>query len=204
MDNPRLQQKSGMTTPPPASAPAGIFANSTALVHCLQNVVSALLLERFLEIGMFYPLVAAKNVESWKGLVFSMFYCMLVFAMILAFKDTLEALILFENFKRHRDGKKEASTTTVAVDKTCAVVQHVDHGSTNTAWQAVTGLALHTFMNTAKPDATSADASTTKSEKEEDAKAAAGSSSDDDAIKQDAASASSSVRSSADTSDALA
>jgi hypothetical protein len=88
--------------------------------------------------------VAAQQVspvESWKGLSYNVFFCAFVLAMMLAFKGTLEALILFENLKRNRGTKKEA-TTTIVVHKDSAVVQHVDNGSTNTAWQTFAGYAL--------------------------------------------------------------
>ena len=191
-----------------------------ALVNCLQNVVNILLLVNFVELGMFYSCVAAKQVspvESWKGLCYNVFFCSFVLAMMLAFKDTLEALILFENSKRSRETKKEA-TTTITMHKDSAVVQHVDNGSTNTAWQTFAGYALSAFL--CKPDTKGAtpDASTKneanasmKNERAtrdafmkngDDAKAAASTASDDE-IKEDVASASSSTRSSADTSDAL-
>ena len=187
--------------------------HSSALVNCLQNVVNILLLVNFVELGMFYSCVAAKQVspvESWKGLCYNVFFCSFVLAMMLAFKDTLEALILFENSKRSRETKKEA-TTTITMHKDRAVVQHVDNGSTNTAWQTFAGYALSAFLS--KPETSTKNEANASMKNEfatrdaftkngDDAKAAASTGSDDE-IKEDVASASSSTRSSADTSDAL-
>lgn len=167
----------------------------------LQNVVNVLLLAYFIELGLFYSCMAAKLVspaESWKGLCYNVFFCLFVLAMMKSSWGTLEALILFENFKRNRETKeKEPTTTIIAVGKDGANVKHVDHGSsTNTAWTAAVCFVLNAFLSNpetkAENEATvkTPDASTNNNE----GKAAA-----DDA----ATSVSSSTRSSADTSDAL-
>jgi hypothetical protein len=150
-------------------------------------------------------------VESWKGLFYNMWISLLVGSIMMAFKDTLEVLILFENFKRARDGRKDA-TTIIAAGVDGVQIKHVNNGS---AWQAVAGLALHQFLNkvekneaeTAKTASTENEGETAKTastENEDDAKdATTPVSTGDDEIKQDAASASSSARSSAYTADLL-
>jgi len=178
----------------------------TTVVNCLLNVVYIGALVYFLETGMCWICIFAKNVspvQSLKGFAYNLFFCGLVYRLILDFKDTLECLIHFENFKRNRDGKKEA-TTTIAVDKAGAHFKHVDNGSTNTTWQAVAGLIIHRFMNKAEMnEAETAQAATPSSTAEDDIKQdATPSSTAEDDIKPDAASASSSARSTADTSDA--
>ena len=135
-------------------------------------------------------------VESWKGLIYNMWFGSLVLGMMLAFKDTLECLILFENAKRRQESRKDA-TTTFLVTKDGAQINHVDYGSNAPAWPAVAGLMVHKFMNKENEPT-----------KEEETKEATTPSSPttaepEDEIKQDAASASSSARSSADTSDVL-
>jgi hypothetical protein len=103
-------------------------------------------------------------------------------------------LILFDNAKRNKDGKKE-TTTTIAVDKAGAQIKHVDNGSTSTTWQTIACFILNGFLNKAATN----EAELAQNEQE----AATPSSTTEDEIKQDAASASSSARSTADTSDAL-
>jgi hypothetical protein len=131
----------------PASAPAlastaisvVLDKHLTTLVNCLQNVVYFLMLAMFVEVGMFFPCFAARDVspvESWKGLFFNVWYTVLVSGMMMAFKDTLEALLLFENHKRNRENRKEATTIIVA-NETGAQIQHTDNGSTTPAWPAV-------------------------------------------------------------------
>ena len=172
-----------------------------AVMNCLQNVVNVLLLAYFVELGLLYCWGASKLVspaESWKGLCYNVFFCLFVLAMMIAFKETLEALILFENFKRNRETKeKEATTTIIAVGKDGANVKHVDNGSsTNTAWQTIACYILGTVLS--KPETKMENEATVKtsdaSTNNNEGKAAA-----DDA----ATSVSSSTRSSADTSDAL-
>ena len=164
-------------------------------MKCLQNVVYVMMLLRFLELGVFYICLAAtivSPVESWKGLFYNMWFGSLVLGMMLAFKDTLECLILFENAKRRQESRKDA-TTTFLVTKDGAQINHVDYGSNTPAWPGVAGLMVHKFMNKENEPT-----------KEEEAKEATSPSSPpEDEIKQDAASASSSARSSADTSDVL-
>lgn len=172
-----------------------------AVMNCLQNVVNVLLLAYFIELGLFYSCMAAKLVspaESWKGLCYNVFFCLFVLAMMKSSWGTLEALILFENFKRNRETKeKEPTTTIIAVGKDGANVKHVDNGaSTNTAWQTIACYILGTVLG--KPETKAENEATVKtpdaSTKNNEGKAAA-----DDA----ATSVSSSTRSSADTADAL-
>lgn len=197
-----------MTTTAPAASDARsdmygmLERNFVVVMNCLQNVVNVLLLANFVELGLFYSCMAAKLVspaESWKGLCYNVFFCLFVLVMIKSFQDTLEALILFENFKRNRETKeKEATTTIIAVGKDGANVKHVDHGSsTNTAWQTIACYILGTVLG-AKYETKMENGPTVKtpdaSTKNNEGKAAA-----DDA----ATSVSSSTRSSADTADAL-
>lgn len=214
-----------MSSPVPAATPAHsqiyviLDKHLTTVMNCLQNVVYVGLLVYFLEVGMFWICFAADRVspmDSWKGFVYNLFFCVLVFSLMLVFKGTLEALILFENLKRNKEGKKEA-TTIIAVDETGAQIKHVDNGSTNTAWQTLAGFILHRFLNqvvtneaeTAQNEKEAKDATTPSSttedetaQNEEDAKeATTPAGKNEDEIKQDAASASSSTRSNADTSE---
>ena len=221
---PRLQRTSDMTAP--AAAPSQFLMldkHLTTIVNCLQNVVNVMMLLHFLEVGMFWICLAAtivSPVESWKGLFYNMWISLLVGSMMMAFKDTLEALILFENFKRARDGRKDA-TTIIAAGVDGVQIKHVNNGSTSTVWGTVAGLALQQFLNKVEKneDETTKAASTENeapAQNEDDAKAAStpvstgddeikqdAASTGDDEIKQDAASASSSARSSADTADVL-
>lgn len=179
----------------PAPAPSEIYLlfdkNFTTAVNFMQNVVYVFLLFHFLGLGI----TVAKTVspvDSWMALFFNMWVCTLMFAILLAFKDTLECLILFENAKRRQESRKDA-TTTFLVTKDGAQINHVDYGSNTPAWPGVAGLMVHKFMNKENEPT-----------KEEEAKEATSPSSPpEDEIKQDAASASSSARSSADTSDVL-
>jgi hypothetical protein len=139
-------------------------------------------------------------VESWKGLFYNMWFSVAVCSTMMALKDTLEVLILFENAKRHRDGRKDA-TTIISVNENSAQMKHVDNGLSSTAWQTVVGYILHQFLNKAGTNEgeNTKDAST---KSEDDAKSATTPvSTGEDEIKQDSASASSSARSSADTVD---
>jgi hypothetical protein len=134
---------------------------------------------------------------------------------MLAFKDTLETLLLFENAKRHRDGRKDA-TTMFVVDKDTVNIKHTDNGSATPAWPAVACYLIAKCLNekneskeqgqqasTQNEEATTPP-SATEDDIKQDAASASSSvrSSAEDDIKQDAASASSSARSSADTSEA--
>ena len=208
-----------MTPPAPSQAATVFDKHLTTVVNCLQNVVYVGLLVYFLEVGMYWICFAANQVSpaaSWKGFTYNIFFGVLVFSLMLVFKGTLEALICFENFKRNKDGNKEA-VTVIAVDKAGAQIKHVDNGSTNTAWQTLAGFILHRILNQAamneaetaqnEKDAKEATtpSNTTEDEtvrNEEDAKEATTTSgNNEDEIKQDAASASSSTRSNADTSE---
>jgi hypothetical protein len=195
-----------MAAPAPSQIATVLDKHLTTVVNCLLNVVYVGTLVYFLEIGMFWIWLAAKNVspvESVKGFAYNLWFGSLVSCMMLAFKGTLEYLILFENSKRNKEGKKE-TTTTIAVDKAGAQIKHVDNGSTNTTWQTLAGFVLHRFMNKAEMnEAETAQDATPSSTAEDDIKQdAAPSSTAEDDIKQDATSASSSARSTADTSDA--
>jgi hypothetical protein len=187
----------------PAPAPSEIFLlfdkNFTTAVNFVQNVVYVFLLFHFLGLGI----TVAKTVspvDSWMALFFNMWVCTLMFAILLAFKDTLECLILFENAKRRQESRKDA-TTTFLVTKNGAQINHVDYGSNTPAWPAVAGLMVHKFMN--KEDENNKDASAQNNEEEAKEATTPSSTIAEDEIKQDAASASSSARSSADTSDVL-
>lgn len=203
-----------MSSPVPAPAPAPAPASTaiavvldkhlTTLVNCLQNVVYFLMLAMFVEVGMFFTCFAARivsPVESWKGLFYNMWYSMLVFGMMMAFKDTLEALLLFENTQRRRDGRKDA-TTTITACKGGAKIEHLDNGSASTEWRTIACYILQGFLNKddEKSETKEQEAST---QSEPDAvEATTPPSRTEDEIKPDTASPSSSARSSADTSDA--
>jgi hypothetical protein len=154
-------------------------------------------------------------VDSWKGLLYNMWYGMLVFSMMQAFKDTLEALLLAEVAKRHRDDRKEA-TTYVAVDKDGASIKHVDNGMSISGFKTVAAYMITNYLAQSKPKEEQASAqnendakeASTPASTENDTKEAstpastendAKEASSEDEIKQDAASATSSTRSSADT-----
>jgi hypothetical protein len=205
-----------MTSPAPSQIATVLDKHLTTVVNCLQNVVYVGLLVYFLEVGMYWICFAANQVSpaaSWKGFAYNLWFGTLVIGMMRAFKDTLEALILFENLKRNQDGKKEAITV-IAVDKAGAQIKHVDNGSTNTTWATTACFILNGFLNKAatneaelaqneKEAATPSGATEDETAKnEEDAKEATTTSgNNEDEIKQDAASASSSTRSNADTSE---
>jgi hypothetical protein len=204
--NPRLQQKSGMASPA-APAPSDIFAtldrHLTSLVDCMRNAVYVTMLVYFVNTFIDRICLTAlivSPVESWKGLFYNMWFSVAVCSTMMALKDTLEVLILFENAKRHRDGRKDA-TTIISVNETSAQIKHVDNGLSSTAWETVVGYILHQFLNKAGTNEgeNTKDAST---KSEDDAKSATTPvSTGEDEIKQDSASASSSARSSADTVD---
>jgi hypothetical protein len=202
--------------PPPAPTPAStaitvlLDKHLTTLVNCLQNVIYFIMLVNFVEAGMFTSCFAAlivSPVESWNGLFYNMWYSMLVFAMMKAFKDTLEALLLFEKAKRRMDGRKDATTIIVA-NETGAQIQHTDNGSTTPAWPAVACYLLAKCLNEKnetkeqgqQASAQNGEATTPPSPTEDEIKPDTASTEDE--IKPDTASASSSARSSADTSDA--
>jgi hypothetical protein len=186
-----------MAAPASSQIAAVLDKHLTTVVNCLLNVVYVMMLVHFFETGLSWCCVAASKVspaDSLKGFAYNLFFCSLVFSLMLVFKGTLECLILFENLQRNKDGKKE-TTTTIAVDKAGAQIRHVDNGSTNTTWQTIACYILNGFLNKAATN----EAEPAQHEKE----AATPSSTTEDEIKQDAASASSSARSTADTSDAL-
>jgi hypothetical protein len=203
------------TTPAPAALPHPLEKHLATLVNCAQNVIYFIMLVHFLESCMFVPCFATRvvsPVESWTGLFYNMWFSVLVFGMMMAFKDTLEALLLFENSKRHREGKKDA-TTTITACKEGAKIEHFDNGSTSTEWRTIACYILQRFLNkddekseTEEKEASKDDAKSETEEQEatkkseNDTKPAATSAEDE--IKPDTASASSSARSSADTSDA--
>lgn len=178
----------------------------TTLLNCLQNVVYVLLLAAFVDNGMFFACFAAKQVspvDSWRGLLFNMWFGALVLVMMVTFKNTLEFLLLFENSKRIKDDSTAGSTTVCMVDKESVSFKHVDHHSTepNPSWSAIASFMLATWIADSKKVSTpSTPASPAAAEEEPVANEPAANEEDD--IKQDATSASSSARSSADT-DAL-
>ena len=193
----------------------------TKVMNCLQNVVNIFMLLYFLELSLGGIIVTARTVspvESWKGLFYNMWTSLLVVSMMTAFKDTLEALILFENFKRARDGRKDA-TTIIAVDENRLALKHVNNDTTSTGWQAIACWALEQFLNKVEKknegenakdaSAQNEDAATpvsTGDELKQDANTDDELKQDaatDDELKQDAGSASSSARSSAETTGAL-
>ncbi len=196
-----------MASPPTAlpPPPSQISTVIDKLVNCLLNVVHVMALVHFLNLGMSYLCFLAilvSPVDSWKGLFFNMWFCALVCGLMKAFKDTLECLILFENSQRNKDGKKkEGTTTTIAVDKACAHIKHVDNGSTNTTWQTLAGLILQRFLLNQTETKEAETVQNEKDKKEEEEATTPSSTTTEDEIKQDAASASSSARSTADTSD---
>jgi len=206
-----------MASPPTAlpPPPSQISTVIDKLVNCLLNVVHVMALVHFLNLGMSYLCfltILVSPVDSWKGLFFNMWFCALVCGLMKAFKDTLECLILFENSQRNKDGKKkEGTTTTIAVDKACAHIKHVDNGSTNTTtWQTLAGLILQRFLLLNQTETKEAETVQNEKDTKEEEEATTTPSStttttttEDDEIKQDAASASSSARSTADTSDVL-
>ena len=184
----------------------------TTVMNCLQNVVNVFMLLYFLELSLGGIIVTARTVspvESWKGLFYNMWTSLLVVAMMNAFKDTLESLILFENYMRARDGRKDA-TTIIAVDENRLALKHVNNDTTSTGWQAIAGLALQQFLNKVEKknegenakdaSAQNEDAATPVSTGDDELKQDAAT---DDELKQDAGSASSSARSSAGTTGAL-
>jgi hypothetical protein len=189
-----------MSTTTPAALAHPLEKHLATLLNCAQNVIYFIMLVGFVETGMFFPCFAARvvsPVESWKGLFYNMWYSMLVFAMMKAFKDTLETLLLFENTKRHREGRKDA-TTIITASKDGAQIKHLDNGSVNTEWKTIACYILQQFLD--KDDKKSeTEVQEASKQGENDCKPAATSA--DDEIKPDTASASSSARSSADTSE---
>jgi hypothetical protein len=191
---------------PAAPAPSDIFEkldrHLTSLVDCMRNAVYVTMLVYFVNTFIDRICLTAlivSPVESWKGLFYNMWFSVAVCSLMMAFKDTLESLILFENAKRHRDGRKDA-TTIISVNENSAQMKHVDNGLSSTAWQTVVGYILHQFLNKAGTESENTKDASTKSE--DDAKSATTPvSTGEDEIKQDSASASSSARSSADTVD---
>jgi hypothetical protein len=187
-------------TPSPAALPHPLEKHLTTLVNCTQNVIYFIMLMNFIETGMFTSCYAAKvvsPVESWTGLFFNMWYGMLVVGIMLSFKDTLEALLLFENSKRHREGRKDA-TTTITACKEGAKIEHLDNGSTSTEWRTIACYILQRFLNKDDEKSETEEQEASK-QSENDTKPAA--TNTEDEIKSDTASASSSARSSADTSE---
>jgi hypothetical protein len=187
--------------PAPSKISTALDGHLTTIINCMQNVVYVTMLLYFIDKFMswvWFTAIVVSPVESWKGLFYNMWISVLVCSMMLAFKDTLEAMILFENFKRHRDCKKDA-TTIIAVDKDSAQIRHVDNDSSSSAWQTVVGYIIHQFLN---KDEKTEDKTKKQEQQTSTLEATTPVSSTEDEIKQDAASASSSTRSSADTAEA--
>jgi len=179
----------------------------TTVMNCLQNVVYFLLLASFVETGMFFVCYAAKQVspvDSWRGLLYNMWYGALVLVMMVTFKNTLEFLLLFENAKRIKDDSTAGSTTVCMVDKESVSFRHVDHRSTepNPSWSAIACFMLSTWLADIKKASTPSKPASPAEPATEEEPVATESAANEDDIKQDATSASSSARSSADT-DAL-
>jgi hypothetical protein len=209
-----------MSSPCPAPAPTTTASTGiavlldkhlTTLVNCLQNVIYFIMLVNFVEAGMLAPCFAARivsPVESWKGLFYKMWYTVLVFGMMMAFKDTLKSLLVFENAKRRMDGRKDATTIIVA-NETGAQIQHTDNGSATPVWPAVACYLLAKCLNEKnetkeqgqQASTQNGEATTPSSPTEDEIKPDTVSTEDE--IKPDTASASSSARSSADTSKTL-
>jgi hypothetical protein len=124
-------QTMSTTTPVPTALPHPLEKLLTTLVNCMQNVIYFIMLAHFIEACMFVPCFTAgivSPVESWTGLFFNMWLGVLVFGMMVVFKDTLETLLLFESAKRNMDGRKDAATIVTAT-KNGAQIQHNDNGS---------------------------------------------------------------------------
>lgn len=176
----------------------------TTVMNCLQNVVYFLLLASFVETGMFFVCYAATRVspvDSWRGLLYNMWYGALVLVMMVTFKNTLEFLLCFENAKRIKDDSAAGSTTVCMVDKESVSFRHVDHRSTepNPSWSAIASFMLATWIADSKKTSTPSTPASPAAEPATEEPTAA---TEQDDIKQDATSASSSARSNADT-DAL-
>jgi hypothetical protein len=197
-----------MTTPAaPSHIWTALVGHLATLVDCTQNAVYVTMLVYFINTfvsWVCFVAIAVSPVESWKGLFYNMWFSALMCSMMLSFKDTLEAMILFENAKRHRDGKKDA-TTIISMDENSVQMKHVDNGVPSSAWTTVVSYMLHQLLNKAEKNedkkTSTPEATTPVSSTEDEIKNEA--TTTDDEIKQDAASASSSARSSADTADAL-
>lgn len=177
----------------------------TTVMNCLQNVVYFLLLASFVETGMFFVCYAASHVspvDSWKGLLYNMWFGAFVLVMMVTFKNTLEFLLCFENAKRIKDDSAAGSTTVCMVDKESVSFRHVDHRSTepNPSWSAIASFMLAKYFDDIKASTPSTPASPAAEEEPVATEPVAAIEQDD--IKQDATSASSSARSNADT-DAL-
>jgi hypothetical protein len=173
----------------------------TAIMHCLQNIVYFLLLASFVESGLFFVCYAASHVspvDSWKGLLYNMWFGAFVLVMMVSFKNTLEFLLCFENAQRLRasmmeDSQKAGSTTMFTVDKEELSFKHVDNRSTepNPSWSAIASFMLAKYFDELK--ASTPSQAPTSPQAEGDIKQ------EDEAKPLDAASASSSARSNADT-----
>jgi hypothetical protein len=199
------------TNPAPDALSHPLEKHLTTLVNCLQNVIYFIMLVDFIKTCMFFPCFAAQvvsPVESWKGLIYNMWFSVLVFGMMLAFKGTLETLLLFENAKRHRDGRKDA-TTIITANKDGAEIKHHDNGSASTEWRTIACYILKGLLEKANEKSETEEQEASK-QSENESKPAATSTEDEiepdtasaeNEIKLDTASASSSARSSADTSD---
>ena len=173
----------------------------TTLMHCLQNIVYFLLLASFVESGLFFVCYTASHVspvDSWKGLLYNMWFGAFVLVMMVTFKNTLEFLLLFENAQRLRasmkeDSQKAGSTTVCMVDKESVSFKHVDNrqAEPNPSWTTIASFMLAKYFDELK--ASTPSQAPTSPQAEGDIKQ------EDEAKPLDAASASSSARSNADT-----
>jgi hypothetical protein len=176
----------------------------TTVMNCLQNVVYFLLLASFVETGMFFVCYAASHVspvDSWKGLLYNMWFGAFVLVMMVTFKNTLEFLLCFENAKRLRasikeDSQKAGSTTTCMVDKESVSFKHVDNrpAEPNPSWTTIASFMLTKYFDELK--------TSTPSQAPASPHAGDDIKQEDETKPLDAASASSSASSNADT-DAL-
>lgn len=179
----------------------------TTLMHCLQNIVYFLLLASFVESGLFFVCYAATSVspvDSWKGLLYNMWFGAFVLVMMVTFKNTLEFLLCFENAQRLRasmteDSQKAGSTTMFTVDKEELSFKHVDHRSTepNPSWSAIASFMLAKYFDELKASTPSQEPASPQAG--DDTKQEGDIKQEDETKPLDAASASSSARSNADT-----
>ena len=170
----------------------------TTLMHCLQNIVYFLLLASFVETGVFFVCYAASHVspvDSWKGLLYNMWFGAFVLVMMVTFKNTLEFLLLFENAQRLRASMKDDSkaTTMFMVDKEELSFKHVDNrqAEPNPSWTTIASFMLAEYFDELK--------ASTPSQAPASPQAEGDIKQEDEAKPLDAASASSSARPNADT-----
>lgn len=169
----------------------------TTIMNCMQNIVYFLLLASFVETGVFFVCYAATSVspvDSWKGLLYNMWFGAFVLVMMVTFKNTLEFLLCFENAKRIKDDSTAGSTTVFMVDKEELSFKHVDSrpAEPNPSWTTIASFMIAKYFDELK--------ASTPSQAPASPQAGDDTKQEDEAKPQlDAASASSSARSNADT-----